>query len=142
MSEGLVFLVGDLRSKLGNRVEFLRLCSSETCQCAKHCANDFVDFGVLHCVHQCVLGTSRVALRFGRCVLLTEGCDQRGILQHLLRNLLTGVEGAAYSDCSIEGVLLSSSSDDVLSGGDLLNCCAADCLGVWVSGWLVPGSWS
>ena len=23
-------------------------------QCAKHCANDFVDFGVLHCVHQCV----------------------------------------------------------------------------------------
>ena len=45
----------------------------ETCQCAKHCANDFGDFGVLHGVHQCVLGTSRVALRLGRCVLLTEG---------------------------------------------------------------------
>ena len=53
--------------------------------------------------------------------------------------LLTGVAGAASSDCSMEGVLLSSSSDDVLSGGDLLNCCAADCLGVWVSGWLVRG---
>ena len=60
-SEGLVVLVGDLRSKSGNRVEFLRLCSSE------HCANDFGDFGVLHCVHQCVLGTSRVALRLGCC---------------------------------------------------------------------------
>ena len=117
----------------------------ETCQCAKHCANDFVDFGVLHCVHQCVLGTSRVALRLGCCVLLTEGCDQRDVLQHLLSALLlllTVVAGAASSDCSIEGVLLSSSSDDVLSGGNLLNCCAADCLGVWVSGWLVPGSWS
>ena len=54
VSEGLVVLVGDLRSKWGNRVEFLRLCSFETCQCAKHCANVFVDFGVLHCVHQCV----------------------------------------------------------------------------------------
>ena len=71
VSEGLVVLVGDLRSKSGNRVEFLRLCSSETCQYAKHCANDFVDFGVLHCVHQCVLGTSRVTLRLGCCVLLT-----------------------------------------------------------------------
>ena len=45
----------------------------EACQCAKHCANDFGDFGVLHCVHQCVLATSRVALRLGRRVLLTEG---------------------------------------------------------------------
>ena len=45
----------------------------ETCQCAKHCANDFGDFGFLHGIHQCVLGTSRVALRLGRCVLLTEG---------------------------------------------------------------------
>ena len=52
--------------------------------------------------HQCVLGASRVALRPSRCVLLTEGCDQRGILQHLLRTLLTG--------------------------GDLLDCCAADCV--------------
>ena len=55
---------------------------------AKHCANDFGDFGVLHGVHQCVLGASRVALRLGRCVLLTEGCNQRDILQHLLRTLL------------------------------------------------------
>ena len=133
MSEGLVVLVGDLRFKSGSRIEFLRLCSSETCQCAKHCANDFGDFGVLHGVHQCVLDTSRVALRLGRCVLLTEGCDQRVILQHLMSTLLlllTGVAGAASSDCSIEGVLLSSSSDDALSGGGLLNCCAADCLGV------------
>ena len=111
VSEGLVVLVGDLRFKSGNRVEFLRLCSSETCQCAKHCAVDFGDFGVLHCVHQCVLGASRAALRLGRCVLFTKGCDQRGILQLLLSAvllLLTVVAGAASSDCSIEGVLLSS----------------------------------
>ena len=44
--------------------------------------------------------------------------------------LLTGVAGTASSDCSIEGVLLSSSPDDSLSGGGLLSCCAADCLGV------------
>ena len=103
-SESLVVLVGDLRFKSVNRVEFLHLCSSETCQCAKHCANDFGDFGVLHGVHQCVLDASRVALQLGRCVLLTEGCDQRGILQHLLRTLLTG--------------------------GDLVDCCAAG----WLQG--------
>ena len=67
-----------------------------------------------------VLGASRVALQLGCCVLLTKGCDQRGILQHLLSALLlllTGVAGAVSSDCFIEGVLLSSSSDDSLSGG-------------------------
>ena len=129
VSEGLVVLGDDLRIKSGNRVEFLRLCSSETCQCAKHCALDFGDFGVLHGVHQCVLGASRVALRLGRCVLLTEECDQRDILQHLLSAsllLLTVVAGATSSDCSIEG------ADDALSGGGLLNCCAADCL--WLAG--------
>ena len=123
------------RFKSGNRVEFLRLCSTETCQCAKHCASDFGDVGVLHCVHQCVLGASRVALRLGRCVLFTKGCDQRDILQHLLSALLlllTVVAGAASSDCSIEGVLLSSSPDDSLSGGGLLSCCVADCL--WLAG--------
>ena len=76
---------------------------------------DFGDFGVLHCIHQCVLGANRVVLRLGCCVLLARGCDQRDILQHLLSALLlllTGVAGAAASDCSIEGVLLSSSSDD------------------------------
>ena len=74
----------------------------ETCQCAKHCVFDFGDFGVLHGIHQCDLGASRVALRLGCCVLLTEGCDQRGILQHLLSALLlllTVVAGAAASDC-------------------------------------------
>ena len=118
--KGLVVLVCDLRFKSGDRVEFLRLCSSETRQCAYHCTLDFSDFGVLHGVHQCVLGASRVALQLGCCVLLTEGCDQRGILQHLLSALLlllTVVAGAVSSDCSIEGVLLSSSSDDALSGG-------------------------
>ena len=78
--------------------------ASETCQCAKHCTFDFGDFGVLHGVRQCVLDTSRVALRLGRCVLLTEGCDRRGILQHLLR----------YS----RGVRNT--------GSGLLDCCAAD----------------
>ena len=61
-----------------------QLCSSEKCQYAKHCALDIGDFGVLHCD----LDASRVALRLGSCVLLTEGCDQRGILQHLLSALL------------------------------------------------------
>ena len=32
MSEGLVVLVVDLSFKSGNRIEFLHLCSSETCQ--------------------------------------------------------------------------------------------------------------
>ena len=101
-------LADDLLFKSGNRVEFLRLSSSETCQCAKHCTLDFGDFSFLHSVHQCDLDASRVVLRLGCCVLLTEGCDQRGILQHLLSALLlllTGVAGAASSDCSIEGVL-------------------------------------
>ena len=88
------------------------LCSSETCQCAKHCAFDFGDFGVLHGVHQCVLGASRVALRLGRCVLLTEGCDQRGILQHLLSATTRYSRGVRNT------------------GSGLLDCCAADCLGI------------
>ena len=119
----------------GNRVEFLHLCSSEKCQCAKHCALDFGDFGVLHGVHQCVLGASRVALQLGRCVLLTEGCDQRGILQHLLSAKTRYSRGVRNT------------------GSDLLDCCAADCLGicsaatmtcangstavVWVAGWFL-----
>ena len=72
----------------------------ETCQCAKHCALDFGDFGVLHCV----LDASRVALRLGCCVLLTELCDQRGVLQHLMCTLLllTVVAGAAASDCEAD----------------------------------------
>ena len=77
------------------------------------------DFGVFHGIHQCVLGANRVALQFGCCVLLAKGCDQRDILQHLLSALLlllTGVAGAVSSDCSIEGGLLPSSSDDSLSG--------------------------
>ena len=55
VSEGLVVLVCDLRFKSGNHIEFLQLCSFETCQCAKHCVGDF---GVLHGVHQCVLGAA------------------------------------------------------------------------------------
>ena len=109
-SESLVVLVGGLRFKSGNRIEFLHLCNSETCQCAKHCALDFGDFGVLHGVHQCVLGASRVALQLGRCVLLTEGCDQRGILQHLLSTTTRYSRGVRNT------------------GSDLLDCCAADCL--------------
>ena len=61
-----------------------------------------------------------MALRLGCCVLFTELCDQRGILQHLLSallSLLTVVAGAAASDCSIEGGLLPSSSDGSLPGG-------------------------
>ena len=88
-SEGLAVLVDDLRFKSGNRIEFLHLCSSETCQCAKHCALEFGDFGVFHGVHQCVLGASR---------------DQRGILQHLLsatRRYSRGVRntGSDLLDC-------------------------------------------
>ena len=49
-------------------------------------------------------------------------CDQRGILQHLLRTLLLLLTGAE-NRCS-RGVQNT--------GGDLLDCCAADCLGVWV----------
>ena len=68
--------------------QLLYLFSSETCQCAKHCALDFGDLSVLHGVHQCVLSASRVALQLGRRVLLAEGCDHRGILQHLSGTLL------------------------------------------------------
>ena len=94
--KGLVVLVCDLRFKSGNRVEFLRLCSSETCQCAKHCTLDFGDFGVLHGIHQCDLDASRVVLRLGCCVLLTKGFDQRVILQQCFVVVLTGVAGSAY----------------------------------------------
>ena len=38
VSEGLVVLVGDLRFKSGNHIEFLRLCSSETCQMRENTA--------------------------------------------------------------------------------------------------------
>ena len=96
-------------SSRSNRVEFLHLCNSETCQCAKHCALDFGDFGVLHCVHHCVLDTSRVALRLGRCVLLTEWCDQTCHSPPSHEHLVVVTDwcrGAASSDCSIEGVLL------------------------------------
>ena len=122
-------LVDDLLFKSGNRVEFLRLSSSETCQCAKHCTLDFGDFGVLPSVHQCDLDASRVVLRLGCCVLLTEECDQRGILQHLLSALLlllSGVVGAASSNCSIEGVLTVATMTCV-NGSTELN-------------WLAPGS--
>ena len=95
----------------------------ETCQCAKHCANDFGDFGVLHGVHQYVLGASRVALRLGRCVLLTEGCDRRGILQHLLRTLLLLLTGVGI--CSAATMTCANGLKAV----------------VW-AGWLVSGSWS
>ena len=87
VSRRKVSLFSSVDCESGNRVEFLRLCSSETCQRAKHCAFDFGDFGVLHGVHQCVLDANRVALRLGRCVLLTEECDQRDILQHLMITL-------------------------------------------------------
>ena len=125
-------------------------------KCAKHCALDFGDFGVLHGVHQCVLGASRVALRLGCSVLLTEECDQRDILQHLLsaRTWYSGVAGAASSDCSIEGVLLSSSSDGSLPGGVVrltdselswlagsgvvvLNSCSATMYGLRIFLWLI-----
>ena len=106
-------------SSRANRVEFFRLCSSETCQCANHCTLDFGDFGVLHGVHQCILGASRVALQLSCCVLLTEGCDQRGILQHLLRTLLLLLTGANRCSREVRN-----------TGGNLLNCCAAVCLGI------------
>ena len=69
-SESLIVLVGDLRYKSGNRVEFLNLCISETYRCVNHCTLDFGDFGILHGVHQCVLGASRVALQLGCCIPL------------------------------------------------------------------------
>ena len=53
-------LVDDLLFKSGNRVEFLRLSRSETCQCAKHCTLDFGDFGVLPSVHQCDLDARKL----------------------------------------------------------------------------------
>ena len=115
-------------------------------KCAKHCTLDFCDLGDLHGVHQCVLSTRRVALRLGCCILLAKEYNQRDILQHLLRTLLLLLTGAA-SRCS-RGVHNT--------GGDLLDCCTADCLGVctaatmtflpmvpllyWLAGWLV-GLW-
>ena len=104
-------------------------------KCAKHCALDFGDFGVLHGVHQCDLGASRVALRLGCCVLLTEGCDQRDILQHLLSHFVVvrlGVAGAVSSDCSIEGELLSSSDDSLPGGAVRLTVSELS----WLAGWL------